>query len=92
MSSWFISLAKNDLFTSAVWKASNDIGYSSYLSFLTQGGGGKPFSLSAASIPQKAARVSTSLSSNVTKPDMVKGGTVNKTQKVPLPMVRRFMF
>ena len=34
ISSWFISLSKTTHFSDAVWKASDDLGYSTYLNFL----------------------------------------------------------
>ena len=31
---WFISLARKEPFTAAIWKASGDLGYQGYLDFL----------------------------------------------------------
>ena len=42
---WFISLARRDHFTSAVWKASNDVGFDAFRDFIK--GSKKPASLPA---------------------------------------------
>ena len=34
---WFISLARRDHFTSAVWKASNDVGFDAFCDFVRRG-------------------------------------------------------
>ncbi len=51
---WFISLSKNDPFSAAVWKASNDVGYSAYHTFMMQHG--KQSSFSPVSLQHKMSQ------------------------------------
>lgn len=49
VSSWFISIAKNKSVVSAIWKASDDVGYSAYHQFILHG---KKSAATPAIVPQ----------------------------------------
>ena len=74
---WFISLAQQEIFTAAVWRASNDAGYEAYkLSVLGQG------SKVTAPAPPTSGLPSSEKPSKVT----VVGKEESKSKSVPVPV------